>query len=62
MAVAEGSSGGCGEDGGKKELARPFGGAEWAYLAGMWHDLGKHAKCFIAKAFLYKYPDCVSGV
>jgi CRISPR-associated endonuclease/helicase Cas3 len=23
------------------EFARPFGGADWAFLAGLWHDLGK---------------------
>lgn len=32
------------------ELARsfgePFGAGEWAYLAGLWHDLGKYSKNF----------------
>ena len=23
-------------------LARPFGGEEWAYLAGLWNDIGTH--------------------
>lgn len=23
------------------DFARPFGGADWAFLAGLWHDLGK---------------------
>ncbi len=22
------------------EFAEPFGGKDWAYLAGLWHDLG----------------------
>ncbi|MBN2103952.1 CRISPR-associated helicase Cas3' [bacterium] len=30
------------------EFARPFGGQEWAYLAGLWHDLGKASKAFQA--------------
>ena len=25
------------------EFAKPFGGEEWARLAGLWHDLGKHS-------------------
>lgn len=25
------------------EFAKPFGGEEWAYLAGLWHDVGKGA-------------------
>jgi len=24
------------------EFARPFGGEQWACLAGLWHDLGKY--------------------
>jgi CRISPR-associated endonuclease/helicase Cas3 len=24
-----------------RELAEVFGAGEWAYLAGLWHDLGK---------------------
>ncbi|MBW2107875.1 MAG: CRISPR-associated helicase Cas3' [Deltaproteobacteria bacterium] len=31
------------------EFARPFGGDEWAYLAGLWHDLGKYSDAFQAK-------------
>jgi CRISPR-associated endonuclease/helicase Cas3 len=23
------------------EFAKPFGGEEWAHIAGLWHDLGK---------------------
>lgn len=26
------------------EFARPFGGEEWAFLAGLWHDLGKELR------------------
>ncbi len=28
------------------ELAQPFGNADWAHLAGLWHDLGKHQPGF----------------
>lgn len=28
------------------EFARPFGGTQWARLAGLWHDLGKYAPEF----------------
>lgn len=28
------------------EFAKPFGGEEWAYLAGLWHDLGKYSDAF----------------
>ncbi len=28
------------------KFAEPFGGAEWAALAGLWHDLGKYSSCF----------------
>lgn len=28
------------------EFARPFGGEQWAYLAGLWHDLGKYDDAF----------------
>lgn len=27
-------------------FAQPFGAAEWAYLAGLWHDLGKYSSDF----------------
>jgi CRISPR-associated endonuclease/helicase Cas3 len=30
------------------EFARPFGGDQWAYLAGLWHDLGKYSNEFQA--------------
>jgi len=30
------------------EFAKPFGGEEWGYLAGLWHDLGKASKAFQA--------------
>ncbi len=29
-----------------REFAMPFGGGEWAYLAGLWHDLGKYSHEF----------------
>lgn len=29
-------------------FAKPFGGEEWAHLAGLWHDLGKYADEFQA--------------
>jgi len=25
------------------EFAAPFGGEQWAHLAGLWHDLGKYS-------------------
>jgi len=31
------------------EFAKPFGGDQWAYLAGLWHDLGKYSDAFQAK-------------
>ncbi len=31
------------------DFARPFGGEKWAYLAGLWHDLGKYSNAFQAK-------------
>lgn len=31
------------------EFAEPFGGEEWAYLAGLWHDLGKYSEEFQRK-------------
>lgn len=34
-----------------REFAKPFGGAEWAYLAGLWHDLGKYSEEFQDKLF-----------
>lgn len=27
-------------------FAQDFGSADWAYIAGVWHDLGKYAKEF----------------
>ncbi|MBU4263188.1 MAG: CRISPR-associated endonuclease Cas3'' [Proteobacteria bacterium] len=33
------------------EFARPFGGDQWAHLAGLWHDLGKYADAFQAKLY-----------
>jgi len=31
------------------EFAYPFGGDQLAYLAGLWHGIGKYAKDFQAK-------------
>ncbi len=28
------------------EFAKPFGGEEWAHLAGLWYDLGKYSPDF----------------
>jgi CRISPR-associated endonuclease/helicase Cas3 len=33
------------------EFAKPFGGEEWARLAGLWHDLGKYSNEFQKKLF-----------
>jgi len=33
------------------EFAKPFGGEEWAYLAGLWHDLGKYSNEFQEKLY-----------
>ena len=30
-------------------FAKPFGGEEWAHLAGLWHDLGKYSPDFQRK-------------
>jgi len=29
-----------------REFAKPFGAGEWAYLAGLWHDMGKYSEAF----------------
>jgi CRISPR-associated endonuclease/helicase Cas3 len=35
-----------------RKFAEPFGAGEWAYLAGLWHDLGKYSihfrRCLIS--------------
>ncbi len=31
-----------------REFAEPFGGGEWGYLAGLWHDVGKASRAFQA--------------
>ncbi len=31
-----------------REFAAPFGSSDWAYLAGLWHDLGKYRLAFQA--------------
>jgi CRISPR-associated endonuclease/helicase Cas3 len=33
------------------EFAKPFGGEEWARLAGLWHDLGKYSNEFQKKLY-----------
>jgi CRISPR-associated endonuclease/helicase Cas3 len=33
------------------EFAQSFGGDQWAYLAGLWHDLGKYAEEFQEKLY-----------
>ena len=40
------------------EFARPFGGDQWAYLAGLWHDLGKYSDAFQAKLYLENGFEC----
>jgi len=34
-----------------RRFAEPFGGDQWAYLAGLWHDLGKYSDEFQAKLY-----------
>lgn len=34
-----------------RRFAEPFGGDQWAYLAGLWHDLGKYSDEFQAKFY-----------
>lgn len=29
-----------------REFAEPFGGGEWAYIAGLLHDIGKYSQKF----------------
>ena len=33
------------------KFASPFGGEQWAYLAGLWHDLGKYNPAFQKKLY-----------
>ncbi|NCC49921.1 MAG: CRISPR-associated helicase Cas3' [Spartobacteria bacterium] len=33
------------------DFASPFGGNEWAFLAGLWHDLGKYSPAFQKKLY-----------
>ncbi len=33
------------------EFARVFGGEGWAYLAGLWHDVGKYSAAFQKKLY-----------
>ena len=34
-----------------RNFAKAFGGDQWAYLAGLWHDIGKYSKEFQAKLY-----------
>lgn len=34
------------------DFAKPFNAGEWAWLAGLWHDLGKYAPAFQARLLL----------
>ncbi len=40
------------------EFARPFGGQEWARLAGLWHDLGKYSPEFQKKLYAANGIEC----
>ena len=35
-----------------RDFAKPFDGEQWAYLAGLWHDLGKYADAFQTKLYV----------
>jgi CRISPR-associated endonuclease/helicase Cas3 len=39
------------------EMASEFGGAEWGYLAGLWHDLGKFSQAFQNKLLAAADPE-----
>lgn len=40
------------------EFAQPFGGEEWACLAGLWHDLGKYSEAFQKKLYDANGVEC----
>jgi len=40
------------------EFARPFGGEDWAHLAGLWHDLGKYSNEFQKMLFEANGIEC----
>lgn len=40
-----------------KKFAREFNSGDWAYLAGLWHDLGKHSADFQARLLVLSSSD-----
>ena len=38
-----------------RDFGSAFGAADWAYLGGLWHDLGKYRSSF------QRYLECVGG-
>lgn len=40
------------------EFAKPIGGEEWAYLAGLWHDLGKYSNEFQKRLYDANGVEC----
>lgn len=40
-----------------RQFAEPFGAGDWAYLAGLWHDLGKYSCEFQNRLFAMSDPD-----
>ncbi|MDO9190853.1 MAG: CRISPR-associated endonuclease Cas3'', partial [Sulfurimicrobium sp.] len=46
------------------DFAKPFGSADWATLAGLWHDLGKYRaafQCYIKKVSGYDAEAHIEG-
>ena len=42
-----------------RQFAEPFGADDWAYIAGLWHDLGKYSEEF--QAYLLAENDIPLG-
>jgi len=40
-----------------REFAKPFGGGDWAYMAGLWHDLGKYSCKFQNRLLAMNDPE-----
>ncbi len=40
------------------EFAKPFGGEDWVYVAGLWHDLGKYSDAFQKKLYDANGVEC----
>jgi CRISPR-associated endonuclease/helicase Cas3 len=40
-----------------RTFAEDFGAGDWAYLTGLWHDLGKYSKEFQARLLGVSDPD-----